>query len=126
MGFGGCFYDLALLDGDFWELVIRPLLQSPTLMEGQSRALRGIDWSVVDVMAENHQKILAPVLLIWGADDSTFPIALARTMATQFPNCGGVRAVPKTKLLPHEEKPNEVAELLLEFFLRATAPEKKE
>jgi haloalkane dehalogenase len=126
MGFGECFHDRALLDGDFRELVIHPLLDSFSLMEGQSRALRGIDWSVVDGMAKSHQKISVPVLLVWGEEDRTFPIALARKVATQFPHCEGVRAVRQTKLLVHEEKPKEVAELVSEFFLRASAPTREE
>jgi len=116
MGFGSCFYNRSLLDGDFWELVVQPLLDSPRLMEGQARALRGIEWPIMDAMAESHQKITAPVLLIWGEDDPTFPIQSARKMAAQFPNCRGVQTVSKAKLLVYEEAPIEVAALLSEFF----------
>src|SRR5207249_11841805 len=41
MGFGGCFTDLALLEGDFHEHVIQPLLRSSLSMEGMARYLRG-------------------------------------------------------------------------------------
>jgi len=118
MGFAGCFYAQSLLDGDFHELAIRPLIDSPRLLRGQALALRGIDWSVVDGMAENHKKISMPVLLVWGEDDPFFPIARAREMATQFPHCEGVRAVPGTRLVLHEEKPFEVGKILTEFFLK--------
>ena len=91
-------------------------LDSARLMEGQARALRGIEWPLVDAMAKGHRKISAPVLLIWGEDDPTFPIEGARQMARQFPNCHGLHPVPKTKLLVHEEAPKAVATLLLEFF----------
>jgi len=41
MGFGGCFTDLGLLEGDFHEHVIQPLLRSAPRMEGMARYLRG-------------------------------------------------------------------------------------
>ncbi len=116
MGFGNCFCNRSLLEGDFWELAVQPLLNSPRAMEGQARALRGIEWPFLDAMAKSHRQITVPVLLIWGEDDPTFPIQSARDMATQFSNCHGVRAVSKTKLLLHEESPKEVAALLSEFF----------
>jgi pimeloyl-ACP methyl ester carboxylesterase len=56
-----------------------------------------------------------PVLLIWGADDPTFPVALARAMVGQFPNAR-IAEIPGAKLLVHEEKPAEVARLALEFL----------
>jgi len=116
MGFGNCFYNRTLLEGDFWELVVHPLLKSRRAMEGQARAIRGIEWSFLDALAKSHQRIKVPVLLIWGEDDPTFPIQFAREMATQFSNCYGVRAVSRTKLLLHEEAPKAVAALLSEFF----------
>ena len=128
LGFGSCFYDRALLDGEFAELVINPIVRSAKRMEGQALALRGIDWSVVDRLADTHAGIRAPVLLIWGEDDTIFPIARAREMAAQFPHGAGLRAIPEAKFLVHEERPDRVAHALREFFLgldaRAAAPAK--
>ena len=81
LGFGSCFYDRKLLDGDFREVVIEPIIASGRRMEGQARALRGISWAIVDRLAETHAQIAAPVLLVWGEDDSIFPIERARPMA---------------------------------------------
>src|SRR5262249_25287912 len=48
MGFGGCFTDLRLLDGDFHDHVIQPLIDSPRRMEGNARYLGGLTWGPVD------------------------------------------------------------------------------
>jgi len=56
-----------------------------------------------------------PVQLLWGADDPTFPVALARAMVSQLPNAR-MTEIPGAKLLVHEEKPAEVAEAALAFL----------
>jgi pimeloyl-ACP methyl ester carboxylesterase len=45
LGFGGCFVDLDLLDGEFHGRVVAPLLASPRRLEGARRYLAGIDWT---------------------------------------------------------------------------------
>ena len=115
MGFGGCFRDLDLLDGAFHEQVVEPLLRSPTRMDGLARYLTGLTWAPVDALATEHARLTMPVLLVWGADDPTFPIALARAMLAQLPNARLVE-IPGARLLAHEEKPAEVARAALEFL----------
>jgi len=115
MGFGGCFVDLGLIEGAFHEHVVAPLLESPLRMEGMRRYLRGATWEPVDALARDHARLTMPVQLIWGADDPTFPIALARAMVVQFPNAR-LDEVAGAKLLVHEEKPAEVARLALAFL----------
>lgn len=119
MGFGGCFSNLDLLDGEFHQHTIQPILDSPHRLEGILRYLGGLTWPVVDALAENHRKISAPVLLVWGEDDPTFPIERARPMVNQFANCRGLVIVPRTKLLLYEEKPAEVLEKTLPFLQAA-------
>ena len=104
LGFGGCFVDHELLAGEFKDHVIRPLVESRRRMMGQNRALRGIQWSDVDGMAEVHGRLRMPVLLVWGEEDRTFPIEIARRMVREFPNCAGITAIPRSKLLVHEEQ----------------------
>ena len=86
MGFGGCFNDLRLIQGDFHEHVVEPLLRSPHRLDGMRRYLRGATWEPVDALAGDHARLTMPVQLIWGADDPTFPVALARAMVAQFPD----------------------------------------
>jgi pimeloyl-ACP methyl ester carboxylesterase len=115
MGFGGCFSDLSLLDGAFHEHVVEPLLRSPERMEGMARYLTGLTWEPVDALATDHGRLTMPVLLLWGADDPTFPLAQARTMLRQIAHARLVE-IPGAKLLVHEEKPAEVARATLEFL----------
>jgi pimeloyl-ACP methyl ester carboxylesterase len=114
MGFGGCFVDMRHIEGDFHAHVVEPLKRSPARMEGMRRYLRGAVWGPVDALAREHAKLTMPVLLIWGADDPTFPVGLARDMVGQFPNAR-IAEIPGAKLLVHEEKPDEVARLVLDL-----------
>lgn len=116
MAFGGCFVDLDLLDGEFHQHFVAPLISSPTPLEGVKRYLLGIDWQLVDGLAERHAEIRAPVLLIWGENDPTFPIEQARRMIGQFADCRGLVAVPRARLLVHEEQPARVADEALDFL----------
>jgi haloalkane dehalogenase len=104
MGFGGCFSDLGLLEGDFHEHVIQPLLRSTPRMVGMARYLRGLKWGPVDALEQAHSRITMPVQLIWGADDPTFPVEYARRMVKQLPDAR------------HEEKPADVARAALDFL----------
>ena len=115
MGFGGCFVDLGLLDGDFHAHVVEPLLRSPRRMDGMARYLRGLMWEPVDALAEAHARITMPVQLVWGADDPTFPIATARRMVSQLPDAR-LLEIPGARLLVHEEKPADVARAALAFL----------
>jgi pimeloyl-ACP methyl ester carboxylesterase len=110
LGFGGCFADLALLDGEFHDAFVRPLLDDRARLVGQLRYLRGIDWALVDSLATRHRDIAARTLLIWGADDPVFPIARARAMIGQLARCDGLVEIAGAKLLVHEERPEAVVE----------------
>ena len=120
-GLGGCFADKSLIEGDFKALFIDPVVASSYRAEGLIRYLRGIDWAIVDGMATEHARITMPTLMIWGADDPVFPVADAVVIERQLPDCRGFVKVAGAKLFVHEEKPQEVARLALEFFLAADA-----
>lgn len=115
LGFGGCFCDLRLIEGDFHAHVVEPLRRSPRRMAGMRAYLRGAKWGPVDALARDHARLTMPVHLIWGADDPTFPIALARPMVGQFPDAR-LTEVAGARLLIHEEKPAEVARIALDFL----------
>jgi haloalkane dehalogenase len=115
MGFGGCFADMGLIEGEFHEHVIEPMLRSPKRMEGMQRYLIGAQWGPVDALAKDHARLRMPVQLIWGADDPTFPIAYARQMVKELPDARLVE-IPGARLLVHEEKPADVTRAALEFL----------
>jgi haloalkane dehalogenase len=115
-GFGGCFVDKTLIEGEFTERFVKPLVDSAARMDGQIRYARGIDWQQLDGLAEGHREIKAPVLLIWGDRDPFFPIDRARTMANDFPDGRGLITIERAKLFPHEEHPALVLRHIEEFF----------
>jgi pimeloyl-ACP methyl ester carboxylesterase len=115
-GFGGCFVDQALLGGDFKRYFVAPLIESPRRTAGAIRYIRGLQWRDVDALAAEHQRMMLPVQLIWGADDPTFPEPLARRMSAQLANCVGFTSIAGARLLPHEEKPTAVAGALRAFL----------
>ena len=115
MGFGGCFNDMSLIEGDFREHVIEPLIRSPKRRDGMRRYLLGAKWEPVDALARGHASLEMPVRLIWGADDRTFPVELARKMVPQFPSAELVE-IRGGRLLVYEEKPAEVARAVVDFL----------
>jgi pimeloyl-ACP methyl ester carboxylesterase len=114
-GFGGCFSNLDLIGGEFHHLFVQPLLESAERRGGQRGRLRGIDWALLDRLAEGHAAIRAPVLLLWGANDPVFPAEQARKMVPQFNDARFV-TIPDAKLFVHEERPDEVARECLSFL----------
>jgi pimeloyl-ACP methyl ester carboxylesterase len=115
MGFGGCFNDMRLIEGEFHQHVVEPLVRSPLRRDGMRRYLLGAQWGPVDALERDHARITRPVCLIWGADDPTFPVALARRMVKQLPDAQLVE-IPGARLLVHEEKPADVVGAVIEFL----------
>jgi pimeloyl-ACP methyl ester carboxylesterase len=116
MGFGGCFVDLDLIDGEFGDLFVAPLLASPERISGLTRFLTQMKFTRLDQFRELHRELVMPVAFLWGADDPTFPEPRARAMTSQFSHVTGFHAIPKAKLFVQEEQPEAVARLAIEFF----------
>jgi pimeloyl-ACP methyl ester carboxylesterase len=117
-GYGGCFHDRSLLDGEFFELLVKPLLDDPRALQGQLRLLQGISLSAFDALAKIHPKISAPTLLIWGEGDPFFPVSRVPAMLPQFGGGAELRVLDRSKLLVHEERAPEFAALAAQFFAR--------
>jgi pimeloyl-ACP methyl ester carboxylesterase len=115
MGFGGCFCDLNLIEGGFRREFVTRYVDSAKATAGMLHYLAGFYWDSVDALRRRHAELQMPVLLLWGEDDPTFPVALARDMAAQIPGCRFV-GVPEAKLLVQEERPEVVAAAALEFL----------
>ena len=112
LAFGGCFFDLAHLDGDFHARFVEPLITSKQRIDGAMEFLRQMKFVRLDEFRTLHARLAMPTLFIWGADDPTFPEPRAREMAGQFPHVAGFHSVPDAKLFFYEEHPAEVAELI--------------
>jgi pimeloyl-ACP methyl ester carboxylesterase len=116
MGFGGCFQNLDLIQGDFGRTYLDPLISSQERLTLALRFLKWMDFARVDKFKELHRQLTMPVGLIWGAADPTFPEKLARPMAAQFPNVIGFKSIPRGKLFMHEEMPAAVVPPVLEYL----------
>ncbi len=66
-------------------------------------------------------EIAHPTLIIWGDQDPIFPVVQAHRLAEALPQAH-LHVLPETGHLPHEERPDEVAQHVI-AFLRQTAAE---
>ncbi|HYC54892.1 MAG TPA: alpha/beta hydrolase [Candidatus Binatia bacterium] len=119
MGFGAFYSDPVLFDdptnlGPYTE----PLLTSRRRVEGALGYLRGIEWDVVDGLAQKHGDIRAATMLLWGQDDPTFPVDRAEPMAQQFKPPARFVRIPNASLMPHEERPRMVLDAVTPFLAR--------
>jgi pimeloyl-ACP methyl ester carboxylesterase len=116
MGFGGCFANLDLIDGEFTELFLAPLMASRERLASLTRFLVHMKFARLDQFRELHGKLTMPVAFLWGAADPTFPEEAARAMTSQFPNVAHFRSIPQGKLFVQEEYPDAVARMAIEFL----------
>lgn len=114
MGFGGCFTNLDLIDGEFTDLFVGPLLASPGRISSLVQFLVQMKFVRLDRFAELHRKLTMPVAFLWGAADPTFPEPRARTMASHFPNVACFHSIPLGKLFIQEEFPDPLAALAVD------------
>jgi pimeloyl-ACP methyl ester carboxylesterase len=115
-GFGGCFDDLELIDEEFAEEFLLPLLLDHDRMCRALWFLTNMKFSRIDQFKILHQHLNMPVAFVWGSADPTFPEGQAREMASQFSNVIDFRSIPKGKLFMHEEFPDAVVKSILEFL----------
>lgn len=113
---GDAFADRDLLDGDFDELFLQPLHRDRARLAAAGRVLRSFDARHVSELAALHRRIDVPVQLVWGERDAFFPVAAAREMVDTFPDAR-LHVVEGAGLFSHEERPSEVAEVLLPVLL---------
>lgn len=116
MGFGGCFSNLDLIDGEFTDLFLAPIQASPPRLASMFVFLQQMKFARLDRFRELHGQLTMPVGFLWAADDPTFPEATARAMASQFPNVINFWSIPNAKLFVQEERPDAVAELAIKFL----------
>jgi pimeloyl-ACP methyl ester carboxylesterase len=73
---------------------------------------------------EDLEKISCPTLILWGENDEWIPLSLAEIFRTYIPN-NELIVYPECGHIPMEEKAEESAEDVMEFFLRERTPQTK-
>lgn len=117
MGFKEAYSDKSMFrNEDNLGPYLNPIMESHRKAVGAFKYLKGIDWKLIDEFEHTHQNIQAKVLFIWGEDDRTFPIELAKKMLPQFETPCEFKTIENASLLPHEEKPKEVVGLIMDFL----------
>ncbi len=119
LGFGTCFGDRALVDGEFRALTIDPILGGARRREGAIAFMKKMNHHALDGLAEAHQKLEMPVRLIWGHRNPVFPLDEARSMVSSFGGECDLVELPEGWLFSHEEFPTEYAELARPLLERA-------
>jgi pimeloyl-ACP methyl ester carboxylesterase len=117
LAFGGCFYDLTHLEGEFHTRYVEPLIYSKDRINGAMQFLRRMKFVRLDEFKTLHGQLTIPTLFIWGANDQIFPEPKAREMIPQFPQVAGFNSIANAKLFFYEEHPQEVARII-DGFLR--------
>lgn len=115
LAFGGTFSERDVIDGEFYEACIEPLLSD---ISGHAAALSHLDYDFTRLLPDAHSRIEAPIHLFWGGDDREyFPLEKARQMQSQFRVRGELVVIPDAKLFVHEE----AHEALSKFCLQVLA-----
>ncbi|MEM6768695.1 MAG: alpha/beta hydrolase, partial [Bacteroidota bacterium] len=116
MGFKEFYSDKELLKHSAYLAPYLALVtQNPHHTKGALAYLAGCDFTCMDSLKERHKEIAANVSLIWGEDDRTFPVSYGEVLATQFKHSTFYR-IREASLMPHEEKPEEVLEILADVL----------
>jgi len=121
-GLGGCFHEPDIVEGEFFDAYLAPLLNSHEMMLRALRFLVLMQLDRVDDFAELHKRLTMPTAFVWGADDPTFEEPHAREMAKQFPNVVSFTSIPKAKLFLHEEFVEETLKPSVEFLTGGVPP----
>lgn len=102
------------------ELFVRPLARNRRRFAGMFVLADGLKAEDFDGCYDAHQKITAPVRLIWGTDDPWFKLDAAKRMVEQFAGPTELIEVEGGKLFVHEEFPGRFAELVVSHFAAAS------
>ncbi|MEL6343321.1 MAG: alpha/beta hydrolase [Myxococcota bacterium] len=118
---GNTFVDADLIDGDFDDFFLRPLVDNPERLRAAMALLKTFDVRFVHTLGAVHQKVTVPVQLVWGAADPFFPLNWAREMVSTFHNAR-LDVIANASLFAHEEKPEAVAKSLLPVLIGTNRP----
>jgi pimeloyl-ACP methyl ester carboxylesterase len=104
-------------DKDFLRARVIDRVESETQCKAYFSSLRSLIGNTVFSSAFIAKKIRTfpgKILVIWGEDDSQMPIDTAKKLLSLRPDAKFV-SFPKTGHLPHQERPKETADAILQF-----------
>lgn len=110
--FGKAFDDPSLLQGEFDEFFLRPIHTSQDRRDAAVRVLDSFSMQHIHRLTEIHQRIDAPVQMVWGRHDAFFPVVGAQQAVPTFRDAR-LAVIDGAGLFSHEERPAEVARALL-------------
>jgi pimeloyl-ACP methyl ester carboxylesterase len=93
----------------------RPLTETTGARETLLRILTEIEPGETVEIADNLDRISAPVLILWAEKDPTAPLSIARRLHTDIRG-SLLKTVPGCGHFLTEDRPEEVSRLLLEFL----------
>ncbi|MEJ7733141.1 MAG: alpha/beta hydrolase [Polyangiaceae bacterium] len=114
--FGGAFTDASFVDGPFFDLFVRPLIEDEAAARAQLAPLRTLHAGTMAALVTAHPQITVPVLMIWGTEDPFFPVDLARKMTTQLGGPVTFATIEGAKVFPHEDRADEFVDRALAFL----------
>ena len=118
---GGTVHDTSFLNGEFRANLLDPILADLEAMAGVVEMIRNFSFDDIDALADVHAELTMDTLLIFGEDDTFFPIEKARDMVRQFAGATTFVTMPNAKLFVHEEYPQLVATKIREFLATVAA-----
>ncbi len=104
-GFGGGFHDRDLIDGDFHDLFIAPVVSSRARFEQTMQLIANVDLDELADLGPVHARIHTPTRFVWGEKDPFFPVSRARNMGQELSHFDRLIVIPNAKVLAHEEYP---------------------
>ena len=113
---GGTVHDRSVLDGEFRTNLLDPILADRDAMAAMVEMIRNFSLDDIDALADVHPKLTMPSLLIFGEDDTFFPVEKSREMTSQFGGPTTFVTIPDAKLLVHEEYPELIAMNIRDFL----------
>ena len=105
------------LHGEFTRMFLQPLVRDRQKMAGAADILRHIRVREFDDLRAAHEKITAPVRLVWGRSDIWFTRRSAQRMLREFGGPATLEVLRPGRLMIHEEQAQLFAEEVRKHFL---------
>lgn len=116
LGLGVCFTDPGFGDGEFFDLFIKPLIESSEVRQQQVKLLQHFSEADIRALIDIQKTIHMPVQLLWGEKDRYFLLEDARKMQRRFKGVSEIQVLPEGKLFLHEDHADWFSEHALRFL----------